>query len=602
MVAVDRLSYTFNAGRVVGDQAATLHCRAIYPDGVRTATTPITIKESVPEPIVQLTAPRTWNGRDIIQVIPTITNQNQLNAAGVPVEKVHWNTTDMAVIKEAHPKGLSLIRALNSGTLEVALTVNNGGTPQTVRTSIQVNEPSSDPRVVRQPTANEMPADNQLYPRGTDNTGTLHCTGTLESKADTVFIKLYADGKLRDTVTAKPQPDGTYAVSVKLQAGLVKYRVEFGSRTGDRETVLHTADNIVCGDAYVIDGQSNAVATDFGKETPAFTSEWIRSFGHMHGAPPFARSTQWGRATHRARAGELTIGYWGMEMARRLVETHQVPIAIINGAVGGTRIDQHQRNAEYPEDVLTIYGRLLWRVRRAGLTHGIRAIFWHQGENDQGAAGPTGGYGWQSYRRYFLDMVADWKRDYPNVSHYYVFQIWPKSCAMGINGSDNTLREVQRNLSSTCSNLSVMSTLGVKPPGTCHYPAAGYADIARLITRLVDRDLYGQSFPEPIDAPNLRQAYFADASHRKVVLEFDQPMTWDDALLRDFYIDGAVNQVQSARVSDNTITLQLADDVTATRITYLDSRSWSPDRLLLGKNGIAALTFHEVPIANGPRD
>ena len=31
-------------------------------------------------------------------------------------------------------------------------------------------------------------------------------------------------------------------------------------------------------------------------------------------------------------------------------------------------------------------------------------------------------------------------------------------------------------------------------------------------------------------------------------------------------------------------------------ITYLDSASWSPENLLYGKNGIAALTFCDVPI------
>ena len=44
-------------------------------------------------------------------------------------------------------------------------------------------------------------------------------------------------------------------------------------------------------------------------------------------------------------------------------------------------------------------GRLM---KEAGLTHGIRGIFWHQGENDQGADGPSGGYGWETYRSFFI--------------------------------------------------------------------------------------------------------------------------------------------------------------------------------------------------------
>lgn len=75
--------------------------------------------------------------------------------------------------------------------------------------------------------------------------------------------------------------------------------------------------------------------------------------------------------------------------------------------------------------------------------------------------------------------------------HYYVFQIWPKACAMGVNGSDNKLREVQRQLPTLFANLHVMSTLGIQPPGGCHFPIDGYAQFAALIAPLVERDFYG---------------------------------------------------------------------------------------------------------------
>ena len=42
--------------------------------------------------------------------------------------------------------------------------------------------------------------------------------------------------------------------------------------------------------------------------------------------------------------------------------------------------------------------------------------------------------------------------------------------------------------------------------------------------------------------------------------------------------------------------LKLGNPMDAGRISYLDSASWSQSRLLRGENGIAALTFCEVPI------
>jgi hypothetical protein len=167
---------------------------------------------------------------------------------------------------------------------------------------------------------------------------------------------------------------------------------------------------------------------------------------------------------------------------------------------------------------------------------------------------------------------------------------------MGINGSDNRLREVQRQLPTAFSKLSIMSTLGIQPPGGCHFPAAGYAEFARLICPLMERDLYGAPVLNSITPPNLQRAYYAGMKKDEIVLEFDQPVKWDDALSGQFYLDGAKGKVKSGTYSRNSLRLALAAPSDAKTITYLDSASWSQDRLLRGNNGIAALTFSEVEI------
>ncbi|VTT97620.1 Uncharacterized protein OS=Pirellula staleyi (strain ATCC 27377 / DSM 6068 / ICPB 4128) GN=Psta_4257 PE=4 SV=1: DUF2341: Laminin_G_3: DUF303 [Gemmataceae bacterium] len=595
VAAVDRFSFTFDAGRVVGNQSLGVQLKAVYPDEVKTTAVAVTITEAIPEPVFTLAAPATWDGRSTIEVVPQVSNLNAMREKGADKLNYTWKVTDLATIHEAVPGKLVLKRAQNSGTLTVAVAIDNGGTPTTQFVSLAVTEPAKDAWVARTPAKDEKPVANQFYARDDTNEGTLHYNGTLAEAADAVFLKLYADDKLVGTTDQKPAADKSFALSAKLKPGLITYKVEFGTRTDGRETVLDTVGNLVCGDAYVITGQSNAVATDFGKDDPAFRSEWVRTFGGMSGSPK--QEGGWGNAVHRSRdAGKLQVGYWGMELARRLVESHKVPICLINGAVGGTRIDQHQRNAADPEDGTTIYGRLLWRVRQAKLTHGIRGVLWHQGENDQGADGPTGGYGWETYRQLFIEMAAGWKQDFPNVRHYYVFQIWPRSCAMGINGSDNRLREVQRTLPTAFSNMSIMSTLGIDPPGGCHFPAAGYAEFARLICPLVERDHYGKVPTASVTPPNLKRAYFATDKKDEVVLEFDQPVKWTDALASQFYLDGEKGKVASGSVLGSDVRLKLAAGSTGGKITYLDSAAWSQANLLRGENGIAALTFCEVPV------
>jgi len=593
IAAVDRYTFTFEAGRVVGDQSLTLQFKAVYANEVKTKDIPITVKEDIPEPVFTLKAPARWDGRETIEVVPQIANLSEMQAKGAGNLNYTWTVSGIAVIKEMAPGKLILRRAQNSGKMTVTLALNNGGAETVNAVAILVQEPKKDAWVQRTPAKDEKPEDNQFYARDDRNEGTLFYNGTLNEAADSVFLKVYAGDQLYKTESRQLSVDKAYAFSVKLGPGLVKYKVEFGSKSGSRETLLHTVTNLVCGDAYLINGQSNAEAADFGKDDPSYTSEWIRSFG----SPGNAQLRLWGSAVHRSRdGGKLQVGYWGMEFARRLVEGQKIPIFIINGAVGGTRIDQHQRNEANHEDPETIYGRLLTRIKGARLTHGIRGVLWHQGESDQGADGPDGGYGWETYRKYFIDLAASWKQDYPNIQHYYIFQIWPKSCSMGVNGSDNVLREVERTLPSCFSNMGIMSTLGIKPPGPAHYPAAGYAEMARLICPLVERDNYGKAFAKPITPPDLKKAYYTSGKKDEIALEFDQPMAWNNSLASQFYLDGEKGKVASGTASGNVITLKLTAAATAQTLTYLDSRAWSENNLLYGENGIAALTFCGVPI------
>lgn len=595
VLAVDRFECTADAGRFTGDGQATLQFRAVYADGVKTREIPIRLREAIPDPEFTLKAPRTWDGRRPLEIVPQIRNFDRLQAAGATNLQTTWKMGDIATLREITPGKLILSRAQNSGPLTVTATLDNGGQPITRSCTIDVREPRHDRWVERVPGADELPEDNQFYARDDRGEGTLQCTGTLTAPADAVFVRVLADGRPWRDAQVRPGKDGRFRLSVRLKPGLIRYDVEFGSRRAGQETLLRRATNVVCGDAYLLQGQSNTVATDWGDEVPGFHSPWIRTFGSPSGDPNGIH--QWGEAVHRNPDGEkLQIGFWGMELARRLVEAHGLPICILNGAVGGTRIDQHQRNPAHPDDRSTIYGRLLWRVQQARLTHGIRGVVWHQGENDQGADGPTGGFGWETYREYFIDLAGAWKRDFPNIQHYHAFQIWPLSCAMGIDGSDNRLREVQRNLPTAFSRLSVMSTLGIEPPGGCHFPAAGYAEFARLLFPLIERDHYGKTFPGPIGPPNLRRAWFTQPDRTVVALEFDQDIVWTNTLANEFLVDGRRGRVASGSVTGNVLTLRLTGRGEGRTLTYLDSRNWSQSRLLRGINGLAALTFCEVPI------
>jgi hypothetical protein len=235
-------------------------------------------------------------------------------------------------------------------------------------------------------------------------------------------------------------------------------------------------------------------------------------------------------------------------------------------------------------------------VQQAKLTHGIRGVLWHQGENNQGAASPTGDLDWKSYQDYFIEMSAAWKQDFPNIQHYYIFQIWPNSCSMG-NGNGDMLREKQRTLPQLYSNMGIMTTHGIRPPGPCHFPIVGWSEFARLIQPLMERDFYGKGPTESITPPNLKAAAYTSPAKDAITLEFDQPIIWSDTLAGQFYLDGEKDKVASGSVKGNVLTLKLKAASTAKKIAYLKEMSWNQDLLLNGANNIAALTFADVEIA-----
>jgi len=592
VLAVDRLSCTVAAGRVTGAETATLELRGVFADGVRSQRVAIAIADTIPEPEVTLEAPASWDGRTPVTVVPRLGNEAALAAAGAGSLRTSWSVSGPVVRGITAAGALELRRSLASGPLVVTLTADNGGPPATARATITVTEPARDPWIVPPAAPDDRPVDGRFYARGDDGQGTLRCNGRLDAPAERVTLRVFAGDEAVASAAAAPAADGTYALAARLPARRVAYRVE--CRAGDR--LLHEARDILCGDVFLIAGQSNAVANDFGRDDPPPPSPWVRTFGATEGGPG-ARLEAWTTAVARAPGGKGEIGYWGVELGRRLADAHDVPICIINGAQGGTRIDQHQRDAADPESVGTIYGRLLWRVRAAGLAHGVRGILWHQGESDQGADGPGGGYGWETYRTAFHELAAAWQEDYPNLRHIHLFQIWPRACSMGRDGSDDRLREVQRTLPRDFSRAAVMSTLGIRPPGGCHYPAAGYAEFARLIAPLVERDHYGRTFAEPIAPPNLVRAAFTGADRAAIALEFDQPVVWLPAAAEEFRLDGRPGRVRAGSVQGNVLTLVLAEPGPVARISYVDGGSWNQDRVLRGTGGIAALTFCEVPVA-----
>jgi hypothetical protein len=327
IISVDRLSCTVTAGRVSGDQAFVLQFKGIYPTGIQTNDIPITIKEYIPDPAFTLTASTNlWDGRQTMTVAATVTNWSALQATGVTNLTYTWSVAGVAVTKTIANGTLTLLRSQGSGPMMVTLVLNNGGAPITNTVAVTVQEPASDAWVVRVPGSTEKAVNNQFYARDDTGYGTIYYNGTGIGSPDYAFLKVFTNGPAGDglyTNLSQVPSGGAYAFSVRIPSGLVKYSVQCGAVTGTTTNSLGTATNLVCGDAYIIQGQSNAVADNQNNAAfTYYTNQWIRSYGDIGGGV----GTGWGYAVHSSASGNACrIGYWGMVLASNLVVTYNIP-------------------------------------------------------------------------------------------------------------------------------------------------------------------------------------------------------------------------------------------------------------------------------------
>jgi hypothetical protein len=600
VIATDQLTFNYTAPRVTGNDSAVIQFKAVFAGGTQTIDVPLAVIDTVPDPVFTLVPSTTsWDGCTTMTVTANISNLAAMQAAGFGTLNYKWSVSGVAVTKQTSNGTLTLTRSQGSGPMNVSLTIDNGGNPVSQSTIINVQEPASDPWVQRTPAANEKPVTKQFFARdpGT-GLGTVHYRGT-QSGATDVYLKVYTTDTGADVLYATHRQTlagGAYSFAAPIAAGKVTYKVTYGTTSGGNDSApLATVTDLVCGDAFIIEGQSNALATDnSAPNDTTTTNKWVRTYGLTSG---------WGYAI--SKGNDLQLGLWGWYLANRLVTNHSMPVCIINAAVGGTRIDVHRPNpTNHALPLGTGYGEnsyadLYNRVVGAKLTHGIRGLLWHQGEQSQGSGGIDPDYDYKFYQQYFVDISAAWKQDFPNLRNYYLFQIWPAAC--GDTSRNDQLREVQRTLPRLYSNMKIMSTHGIVPGSGCHYVPEGYQVFSDLIGPLVEQDVYGVNPTAKLTAPNLQQAYFTTPAKNEIALVFDQNVAWNPGATTMLFLANSAGatsgSVSSGSATGNTIKLQVSGASSAVAITYLKGLvSWLQPNILYGSNGIAALTFADVPI------
>ena len=428
------------------------------------------------------------------------------------------------------------------------------------------------------------PKPLHFYPRDqSTDTCKVRVTGELQGVASTLRVSLtrddapYLEQELSDT---------SFDLELPIDAGLYLYdlAIHWDDGTGWWREVSAVED-IVCGDVFLIDGQSNAVACDYHAENTADleSNTFVRSFGSAVTSSAAVNDTSFDIATSQACHSHATIGQWGLRMANILKDDNALPMLVINGAVGGTTVEAHQRNDTNPTDLDTIYGRLLWRVQQAGVSEAVRAIFWHQGESN-------GDQSYEEYLALWTAMYNDWLGDYPNVEGVYPFQV-RAGC-----GNPTWNRNVHRELPDLLEKVrGNMSTTGVDGHDTCHFYTATYMAWGERMARLANRDLFGAVYDGPIEAPNPQGASWTSATE----LVIDYGDTGVGMILQPgaevFFSlsDGA--SIDTVSVVGATVVITTSAPSNASSVSFVDVPGDIP--WLVNTLEIGGFAFYDFPIA-----
>lgn len=437
-------------------------------------------------------------------------------------------------------------------------------------------------------TVTRHPADRQLFPRDAGNGAVVEVAGRItDRRVRAVRLKVTSGADGWD-YTAPAGTGGSFSFRHRIPAALREYRFELRVLGDGVTRRAGRWEGVVAGDVYVVEGQSNAVAAAQSGSAAAEESPYLRSYGS--GVPDGTLSTaarSWNYAVGDVGQQPGSVGQWGIRMAHRIMDTYQVPVAVVNGAENGRSIEFFQRVDSRPDDPRTNYGRLRQRLVSAGVIHAVRGVLWYQGEadNDNAAAHVAG----------FTALLRDWRAELGDRdTRYYVFQVRTSPC--GSAGAAR-LREAQRRMGDGLG-VTVLSTNGLSGRYGCHFAwEGGYRELGDHAFAVIARDLYrGPS--DGVAPPNPRSATFTDAGRAQLVIQLsdDDPLTVEPGVAADFRLDGSrATVVGVAYRPGGELVLTLSGRADgATGVSYLGHPGAGP--WIVNASGTGLLAFQGLPI------
>ncbi|TLV00093.1 sialate O-acetylesterase [Dyadobacter luticola] len=457
---------------------------------------------------------------------------------------------------------------------------------------------------------NALPRDMQLYAREDDNTAEIPITGYIDATGwEHVSVVTYRNKERysynKSVLDYAGKTTANFSLKPKIKAEMADYDFEVYAVKGTDSSMIVKRIDVVAGDFYVISGQSNASAIQYG----SFSSKYARTVARIPDGNP---EIQPGDSLWIMSSWSWPYtGAWGIELQRYILENHGIPTCVINGALPGSRISQHlERDASFP-DTPTLYGLLYGRIRAAKAKR-IRAFFWYQGEQDAIENIPD-------YGKQYDKLFGYWQTDYPQVEKFIVLQI---PVLFGPYYLAGQIREFQRKTKYVYPKTEHFSASDLPGFDGIHYNLTGYQELGRRLFHFIDPMYYGSTDTSNVACPDLQKVFYSSEKKDELTLFFEpgQKLVWPkDTLLSDvagtkflkglkevFFFDGDETKpaaIASWTVQGNVLTLKLSPGATPKTLTYLPSYKGEKVSVYYGpflknEKGLPAFSFQDVLIGD----
>jgi hypothetical protein len=457
---------------------------------------------------------------------------------------------------------------------------------------------------------NQLPQDFQLYPRDVKNEAVVPISGIIEVPGYTYMsVQVMRNNSLIRYLKApiKYGTDGigSFATETTIKAELAQYHFKVYASRGADSVLMVTRENVVSGDAYVIMGQSNSTGFFIESET----NEFCRSFGKITGTlntePYDAADTLWSLSNAQ---GGANVGTMGFELQKQLAEKSGIPNCLINAGIHWSTAFIHATRTEPdPIDFNNAYGRMLYRVQKAGLRKAVKSFIYRQGESEAYHEG-------SDWEENFKKFRSNLKLDLSELKKIYVFQIdiifYPSNVGA-------QLRDYQRRLPDIYPDVSAIATVGTKGFDGLHYERDGNIQGGFELSRLILRDFYAMGDTANINSPAIKKVFYKSVEKKELVMVFDEgqeliypgphnPVANVTLHLKDFiYLNDVAGAVASGTADGNRVELMLSSPQTASKLSYLPPfhPDGSPYPAFTGPNitnklGMRAFTFFQLPITD----